>query len=313
MPLHCETRHGLSGAGVAGNPSAISPRRRRRSTSTTTAASTRRRQHEGSRVRTKTALLAFTDGDAHQMQYATAHGDSLTSHLGPIGRVTLTADWVLRRKGLGTSNFFEAGAFLRTRDDVAFPNMQYEFLPLTRQMKDGRLIPIPGFQLWMDLSRPESRGTVRLRSSNPADQPSIVFNRLEQPQDLRDLIHGVRLAGTLIHQPAWDRYRGSELSPGPDVLSDRDIEVFIRQRASTSYHASGSCRMGVDADAVVDGQARVNAVHRMRIVDASIMPRIITGNLNAPVLMMAEKISDRILERPALPTSQAPFYRTTPA
>ncbi len=247
------------------------------------------------------------------LQYTTAHGDSLTSQLGPIGRVSLTADWVLRRKGLGTSNFFEAGAFLRTTDDVAFPNMQYEFLPLTRQMKDGRLIPIPGFQLWIDLSRPESRGTVRLRSSNPADQPSIVFNHLEQPQDLRDLIDGVRLARTLIHQPAWDRYRGLELSPGPDVLSDRDIEVFIRQRASTSYHASGSCRTGVDADAVVDSEARVNAVRRMRIVDASIMPRVITGNLNAPVLMMAEKISDRIPGRPALPTSNAPFYRTTPA
>ena len=247
------------------------------------------------------------------LQYATGHADSLTAQLGPIGRATLTAEWVLRRQGLGTSNFFEAGAFLCTRDYIAFPNMQYEFLPLTRQMKNGRLIPIPGFQLWMDLSRPESRGAVRLMSSNPADQPSIVFNHLERRQDLQDLIDGVRLARTLIHQPAWDRYRGKELTPGPDIVSNRDIETFIRQRTSTSYHPSGSCRMGVDADAVVDGDGRVNAVRRMRIVDASIMPRVITGNLNAPVLMMAEKICDRIHGRPALPASDAPFHRAAPA
>jgi choline dehydrogenase len=246
------------------------------------------------------------------LQYATAHADSLTSELGPIARATLTADWVLRRKGLGTSNFFEAGAFLRTRHEVAFPNMQYEFLPLTRQLRNGRLIPVPGFQLWMDLSRPESRGTVQLRSSDPADPPEIVFNHLEHRQDIQDLIDGVRLARTLIHQPAWDPYRREELSPGPDVVSDRDIETFIRQRTSTSYHPSGSCRMGVDADAVVDGEGRVNAVRGMRIVDASIMPRVITGNLNAPVLMMAEKISDRILGRPPLPPSNAPFYRAAP-
>jgi choline dehydrogenase len=215
----------------------------------------------------------------------------------------------VRKQGLGASNYFETGAFLRTRDDVAFPNMQYEFLPLARQLVNGKLVPIPGFQFWMDLSRPESRGEVTLRSANPADPPSIVFNHLDNRQDLKDLVDGVRLARTMIRQSVWDKYRGQELRPGPDVTSDSDIETFIQQRTGTSYHASGSCRMGVDAEAVVDGEGRVQSVQRLRIVDASIMPKVITGNLNAPIMMMAEKIADRIRGKTPLSPSDAPYYR----
>jgi choline dehydrogenase len=243
------------------------------------------------------------------LQYTARNEDSLTAEISPLGQLRLGAEWLLRKRGLGTSNFFETGAFLRTRDNVAFPNMQYEFLPLTRQLRNGKLVPIPGFQFWMDLSRPESRGAVRLRSANPADPPSIVFNHLATRQDTQDLIDGVKLARTMIRQPAFDRYRGTELTPGPDVVNDREIETFVRQRTGTSYHASCTCRMGADAEAVVDGEARVRAVGRLRIVDASIMPLVITGNLNAPVLMMAEKLADRIRGRPALPRSDAPYYR----
>jgi choline dehydrogenase len=242
------------------------------------------------------------------LQYATRYEDSLTAELNLFGRAKLGADWVLRRKGLGTTNFFEAGAFLRTRDDVEFPNMQYEFLPLTRKLVNGKLIPIPGFQVWMDLSRPESRGYVRLRSADPADPPSIVFNHMESRQDMKDMIDGIRLTRTLIGQSVWDRYRRDELTPGPDVTSDSDIEAFVRQATGTSYHPSTTCRMGVDPGAVVDSDARVNAVRRLRIADASIMPKTVTGNLNAPVMMMAEKISDRI-RGTALPPSKAPYYR----
>jgi len=243
------------------------------------------------------------------LQYATENEHSLTAQLGMAGRVKLALDWGLRRKGLGTTNFFETGAFLRTRDDVAFPNMQFEFLPLTRQLKNGKLIPIPGFQFWMDLSRPESRGAVTLRSGDPTAHPSVVFNHLEAPQDMQDMIDGVRLTRTLIHQQAWDRYRGVELTPGSGVVSDTEIAAFLRQKTGTSYHASGTCRMGTDPDAVVDTDGRVNAVGRMRIVDASIMPKVITGNLNAPVMMMAEKLADRIRGRQPLAPSDAPFYR----
>jgi choline dehydrogenase len=244
------------------------------------------------------------------LQYGTKLEDSLVSQLSLMGRITMGAEWLLTKRGLGSSNFFEAGAFLRTREDVAFPNMQFEFLPLTRVLKNGKLEPIPGFQLWMDLSRPESRGTVKLRSANPAESPSIIFNHLESRQDMRDMIDGVRLARTLIRQPALDRFNGQELNPSPGVVSDADIEAFVRQRTNTSYHPSGTCRMGSDAEAVVDSEARVQAVDGLRIVDASIMPKVITGNLNAPVMMMAEKIADRIRGRQALPASSAGYHRT---
>lgn len=243
------------------------------------------------------------------LQYATRYEDSLVSELNIFGQVKLAADWALRKKGLGTSNFFEAGAFLRTRQDVAFPNMQFEFLPLTRQIKNGKLVAIPGFQFWMDLSRPESRGAVTLKSADPAAPPSIVFNHLESRQDVEDLVAGVRLARGMIQQPAWDRFRGRELTPGADAQSDADIEKFIRANLGTSYHPSGTCRMGTDQEAVVDSDARVRAVRRMRIVDASIMPRIVTANLSASIMMMAEKISDRILNKPPLPPAGAPYYR----
>jgi choline dehydrogenase len=242
------------------------------------------------------------------VQFATGHEDSLTAELGAVGRARLAADWLLRRRGLGTTNFFETGAFLRTRDDAAFPNVQYEFLPLTRRLVRGRLVPVPGFQFWLDLCRPVSRGTVTLRSADPAEPPSIVFNHLSAREDLADLVAGVRLARTLAHQPASARYLRGELTPGPDVATDAELEAFVRRRASTSYHPSGTCRMGADAGAVVDGEARVAGVRGLRVVDASIMPRVVTGNLNAPVMMMAEKVSDRIRDREPHRPSTAAYH-----
>jgi choline dehydrogenase len=244
------------------------------------------------------------------LQFGTRHEDSLTAQLNPFGRVKLAADWALRRKGLGTTNFFETGAFLRTRDDVDFPNMQYEFLPLTRELRNGKLVPVPGFQFWMDLSRPDSRGYVKLRTNKPEDAPLTVFNHYESRQDLKDMIDGVRLIrDRLVRQSAWQEVRPVELNPGHEVTSDRDIEAFIRKATGTSYHPSGTCRMGVDDDAVVDNEGKVNAVRGMRIADASIMPKVVTGNLNAPVMMMAEKIVDRILGRAPLAPSEAVYHR----
>ncbi|ACM31198.1 choline dehydrogenase [Rhizobium rhizogenes] len=243
------------------------------------------------------------------LQYATNYEDSLVSELNLFGRARLGVEWLLTRKGLGASNFFETGAFLRTREDVSFPNMQFEFLPLTRYVKNGKLVAIPGFQFWMDLSRPESRGSVTLRSADPAEAPYIVFNHLQSPQDLKDLVDGVRLARDLIRQPAWDKYRGQELSPGSDAQSDAELEKFVRANLGTSYHPSGTCRMGIDDEAVVDSEARVKAVRRMRVVDASIMPRVVTANLSAAIMMIAEKLADRICGKEPLPPSNASYYK----
>jgi choline dehydrogenase len=244
------------------------------------------------------------------VQFGTRRQDSLTARIGPVGRAGLGARWLLTREGLGASNLFESGAFLRTRDDVAFPNMQYEFLPVARTVHWGKVVPIAGFQFWMDLSRPQSRGAVTLRSADPREQPRIVFDHLAERQDIRDLIDGVRLARTLVRQQAWHRYRPAELSPGADASTDADLQEYLRQRVGTSYHACGSCRMGTDEQAVVDSEGRLRAVAGLRVVDASIMPRIVTGNLNAPILMMAEKISDRIRGLTALAPSTTAYYRT---
>jgi choline dehydrogenase len=137
-----------------------------------------------------------------------------------------------------------------------------------------------------------------------------VFSHLQDRQDVRDLIEGVRLVReVLMCQPAWEQFRATELTPGPDMTSDGEIEAFLRAKTGTSYHPSGTCRMGADNDAVVDAEGRVKTVGRLRIVDASIMPKVTTGNLNAPVMMMAEKLADRIRGLVPLPPSAAAYHR----
>lgn len=242
------------------------------------------------------------------IQIAADHEHSLTSQIGVVGRARLAADWALRRRGLGTTNFFEAGAFLRCRDDVDFPNLQYEFLPLTRQLRGNRLVPVPGFQFWMDLSRPRSRGSVRLRSADPAAPPLTVFRTYSDREDLADMVSAVKQARDLIARPSLARYARAELNPGPEVRTDEEIAAWVRSATGTSYHPSGTCRMGADEHSVVDSEGRVRTVDRLRVVDASIMPLVVTANLNAPVMMMAEKISDRVRGREPLPRSDASYY-----
>jgi len=243
------------------------------------------------------------------VQFATRHEDSLTAQIGTLGKAWLGARWLLTRTGLGSGNIFEAGAFLRTRDDATMPTMQYEFLPLTRRLVNGKLVPVPGFQFWMDLSRPESRGRVSLTSADPAALPSIVFNHLDVEQDVVDLIAGVRLAREIAAQRAWDGIRREEMSPGADVVTDGDLRAYLKVRLGTSYHGTGTCRMGIGDDAVTDAQGRVLGVEGLRVVDASIMPKNVTGNLNAPIIMMAERISDHVLGRGFLAQERADYYR----
>ncbi|MFT4063993.1 choline dehydrogenase [Paraburkholderia sp.] len=244
------------------------------------------------------------------LQYATSREHSLVSQLGPLGQAKMGLEWMLFRKGLGTTNFFESGAFLRSSDRYDYPNLQFEFLPLTRLLKNGRLVAIAGFQFWLDLSRPKSRGRVRLRSADPVAAPDIVFHHFADPNDMRDMIDSIRLARRIIAQPAWDAVRGDELAPGAHAQTDAELEAFVRANTGTSYHPSGTCRMGVDADAVVDAHGRVRGLAGLRVADASVMPRIVTGNLSACVLMMAEKIADHVRGRPALAPSNAPWFNS---
>ena len=161
-----------------------------------------------------------------------------------------------------------------------------------------------GFQVHVGPMRPTSRGQVRLRSNNPGDVPSIVFNYMKTEQDRKEMREGIRLTREILAQPAFEIFAGAELSPGKDVESDREIDEFVRKSAESAYHPACSCRMGKDEEAVVNSKGQVHGLEKLRIVDASIMPSIVSGNLNAPTIMLAEKIADDIRGRIPLPKEQ---------
>ncbi len=232
------------------------------------------------------------------LQYSSKHEDSIISELSLFGQAKLGVEWLLTRKGLGASNFFEAGAFLRANNRVDYPNLQFEFLPLARYVKDGKLKVIPGFQVWIDLSRPSSRGSVRLGSADPNAAPKIVFNHLQTEQDRQDLVNSVKMAREMFAQPAWDGIRGEEIQPGAAIQTDTEILAWAKTAVGTSYHTSGTCRMSNSAkDGVVDSACRVHGLKGLRVVCAASMPQIVTANLSATTYMMAEKISDDIRGR----------------
>ena len=165
-----------------------------------------------------------------------------------------------------------------------------------------------GFQAHMGSMRSPSRGRIHLKSKNPRDYPSILFNYMATEQDWQEFRDGIRLTREIMQQPALDPYRGREISPGIDVQTDEQLDKFIREHAETAFHPSCSCKMGTDEMAVVDGEGRVHGMQGLRVVDASIMPIITTGNLNAPTIMIAEKIADKIRGRKPLPRSTADYY-----
>ena len=155
--------------------------------------------------------------------------------------------------------------------------------------------------------RSPSRGRIKLKSKDPFAHPSILFNYMSTEQDWREFRDAIRITREIMQQPALDPYRGDEISPGKHLQTDAELDDFVRNHAETAYHPSCSCKMGEDEMAVVDGQGRVHGMNGLRVVDASIMPLIITGNLNATTIMIAEKIADQIRGREALPRSTAPF------
>jgi choline dehydrogenase len=235
---------------------------------------------------------------------------TLYSALNPVSRFLIGLRWLLRHDGLGASNHFESGAFIRSRAGIRYPNLQYHFLPMAVSYDGSSLANEHGFQVHIGPMRSQSRGWVRLRSAQVQDHPRIFFNYMSQPEDWEEMRACVRLTREIFAQPAFDRYRGREIQPAAEVQSDEQIDEFIRQRVETAYHPSCSCRMGAadDVNAVVDPQGRVIGLERLRVVDSSIMPSITTGNLNAPTIMLAEKLADAILGKPALAPSKAGYY-----
>jgi choline dehydrogenase len=225
-------------------------------------------------------------------------------------RALIGARWLLTHSGLGASNHFETGGFIRSRAGIRYPDIQFHFLPLAVSYDGSALAREHGFQAHVGPMRSRSQGWVRLRSAEVRDKPKIFFNYMSRPEDWVEMRACVRLTREIFAQPAFDRYRGREIQPGAEVQSDQQIDAFIRAKVESAYHPSCSCRMGDAADplAVVDPQTRVIGIGALRVVDSSIMPSITTGNLNAPTIMLAEKAADHIRGAAPLPRASAPYY-----
>ncbi len=234
---------------------------------------------------------------------------TLYSWQGLLGRAVVGAKWLAFRNGLGATNHFETGGFIRSRAGVEYPDIQYHFLPLAVSYDGKHLATEHGFQAHVGPMRSKSKGWVRLKSADPHEHPRIFFNYMSHPDDWTEMRACVHLTREIFAQPAFDPYRGREIQPGSDVTSDEDIDAFIRQKAESAYHPSCTCRMGAVGDplAVVDPETRVIGVSGLRIADSSIMPSITTGNLNAPTIMIGEKAADHILGREILPASNAAY------
>ncbi|EPC5392685.1 choline dehydrogenase [Serratia liquefaciens] len=242
------------------------------------------------------------------LQYACKKPVSLYPALQWFNQPKIGAEWLFNGTGVGASNQFEAGGFIRSREEFAWPNIQYHFLPVAINYNGSNAVKEHGFQAHVGSMRSPSRGRVQVKSKDPRQHPSILFNYMATEQDWQEFRDAIRITREIMAQPALDEYRGREISPGPEVQTDEQLDAFVREHAETAFHPSCSCKMGEDEMAVVDGQGRVHGMEGLRVVDASIMPLIITGNLNATTIMIAEKIADRIRQRMPLPRSTADYY-----
>ena len=249
------------------------------------------------------------------LQYECKKPVSLAPALKLYNQPAIGAEWLFLGTGIGASNQFEAGGFIRSDAEFDWPNLQYHFLPVAINYNGSNPIKAHSFQMHVGSMRSPSRGRIHVRSKDPREHPSILFNYMSHDQDWREFRAAIRITREIFAQPALAPYSGREISPGSALQTDAQIDAFVREHAETAYHPSCSNKMGHADDpmAVVDGQGRVHGLEGLRIVDASIMPQVVTGNLNAPTIMMAEKLADVIRGRTPLARSTAPYYKANGA
>ena len=235
---------------------------------------------------------------------------TLNTRLGLISKFFIGARWVLFKSGLGATNHFEAGAFIRSEVGLKWPDVQFHFLPAAMRYDGTAAFDGHGFQVHVGSNKPRARGWVLARTNDPRERPKIRFNYLDNDFDRRGFRRCIRLTREIIGQSAFDPYRGGEIQPGPQVRSDDEIDAWTKANAESAYHPSCTCKIGADGDpmAVLDAQCRVRGMGSLRVVDSSIFPSIPNGNLNAPTLMAAEKAADQIRGRPPLAPSAAEVY-----
>lgn len=229
---------------------------------------------------------------------------SLNSKMGLFSKALIGLRWLLFKDGLGASNHFEAGGFIRSEKGLRWPDIQFHFLPAAMRYDGDKPFKGHGFMVLTGPNKPKSRGYVRVRSADPYEHPEIRFNYLEREEDREGFRRCVRLTREIIGQPAMDSFRGEELAPGPNVNTDEEIDAFVRANMESTMHPCGSCRMGEDPLAVVDSELRVHGLQGVRVIDSSVFPTEPNGNLNAPTIMLAERAADLVRGRAMLVPSE---------
>lgn len=228
---------------------------------------------------------------------------SLNGKMGLFSKAMIGLRWLLFKDGLGASNHFEAGGFIRSAKGLRWPDIQFHFLPAAMRYDGDKPFKGHGFMVLTGPNKPKSRGYVRVRSADPYQHPEIRFNYLERKEDREGFRRCVRLTREIIGQQAMDSFRGVELAPGPNVKTDAEIDAFVRANMESTMHPCGSCKMGEDSLAVVDSELRVHGLQGVRVVDSSVFPTEPNGNLNAPTIMLAERAADLIRGRAMLAPS----------
>ena len=239
------------------------------------------------------------------IQMAASQPITLYKHWNLLSKAVIGAQWLFFKRGMGASNQFESAAFIRSKPGVEYPDIQYHFLPIAVRYDGQAAAEGHGFQAHTGPMRSKSRGNVTLRSADPLADPRIRFNYMSHPDDWDEFRTCIRLTREIFEQEAFKPFVKHEIQPGAHLQSDDEIDSFIREHAESAYHPCGTCRMGRadDPHAVVDPEARVIGVEGLRVADSSIFPRITNGNLNAPSIMVGEKVSDHLLGKTPLPRS----------
>jgi len=250
------------------------------------------------------------------VQHRATQPVSMAPYFKMANRPKVGLEWLLRKSGPGATNHFEAGGFVRSNDQVKWPNLMFHFLPIAVRY-DGT---VPegggghGYQVHIGPMYSDVRGTCKAVSADPRKHPALLFNYLSTENDRREWLEAIRVTRKILSQPAWDPYSGGEISPGPSVETDEQVLEWVAKDAETALHPSCTTRMGTDELAVVDPSSmRVHGVGGLRVVDASVFPFVTNGNIYAPVMMTAEKAADLILGNTPLAPEPVPFHRHEPA
>jgi choline dehydrogenase len=246
------------------------------------------------------------------IQYSSKLPVSVAPALKMRNRPWVGLAWLLARRGPGATNHFEGGGFIRSNDDVAYPNLMYHFLPVAIRY-DGTAPQGHGYQVHVGPMYSDARGTVKIVSPDPSKHPALRFNYLSTDTDRREWIEAVRISRKILNEPAFDEFNGGELSPGPSVQTDEEILDWVARDAETALHPSCTCRLGTGEDSVIDpASMKVHGLEGIRVVDASAMRYVTNGNIYAPTMMLAEKSADLIRGNTPLAPLNVPFYRHQP-